>query len=502
MIPADLVEQTAAATDAQFATCADRPDCSQCRDVHARVAAVLEAALPRFRRLVRAEVADEFRGTATALRTLADIDLPADSPVAEAETLRARADLLEREARSLTAYAPGQPTEWEVRLARRDQALERQVRARVADEIASSGMSLRESADTASSKTLRAKWSAAAKVHEDLAERMRSALELPAPPARPTLEVLHDLVADRIRHAVRIRLGQHSATAAQTEGGVILSGTEADQAADAALAAIREHGCGCDLDSIECNHEAARGAAEAEATELRQAHGPAARLDEQCGGEFQHLRCTLPKHHTVHFARGSGTTWEQLRPLGQLEALAPYIRQVLTAQGRILDEHAEAGTERRRELWTALHESADGLRDALYETDLAEPGEPARDRPRPDAAAPDASPLTVYVSVGNSDDKLSQKRWAELLEYVNAAIWAHADQIHGEWFSSPTAPFQNACVCFEISEQSAEDLRDFLAAYADRYGQDSIAWAVADKTEFITAANENNRERAPHAPQP
>jgi hypothetical protein len=95
--------------------------------------------------------------------------------------------------------------------------------------------------------------------------------------------------------------------------------------------------------------------------------------------------------------------------------------------------------------------------------------------------------ITVYASIGNSDDKLSQERWGQFVRSFLSVIRASASQIHSEGHSSPTSAYQNLCVGFEIDEREAEDLRPFLADMAKRFGQDSIAWAVAT-TEFIAAA--------------
>jgi hypothetical protein len=92
--------------------------------------------------------------------------------------------------------------------------------------------------------------------------------------------------------------------------------------------------------------------------------------------------------------------------------------------------------------------------------------------------------ITVYVSIGNSDDKLTQAEWALFWGETQIAICAYADQIHGEWMSAPASRWQNACTAFDISRDRAAILCDALARLAAKYRQDSIAWAEA-RTEFI-----------------
>lgn len=100
---------------------------------------------------------------------------------------------------------------------------------------------------------------------------------------------------------------------------------------------------------------------------------------------------------------------------------------------------------------------------------------------------PGAGCLTVYVSIGNSDDKLTQQRWAAYWATVRRVVLAYADRVHGEWMSAPVAPYQNACICLEVWHPAAATLRAELQRAAREFGQDSIAWAEA-VTEFITPA--------------
>ena len=91
---------------------------------------------------------------------------------------------------------------------------------------------------------------------------------------------------------------------------------------------------------------------------------------------------------------------------------------------------------------------------------------------------------TVYVSIGNSDDKLTQRLWSEFAGKVASAVHRHAEIVHGEWVSLPLAAWQNASWCFEIF--GGDGLRGRLSYLASEYGQDSIAWVEVPRTEFIT----------------
>jgi hypothetical protein len=88
------------------------------------------------------------------------------------------------------------------------------------------------------------------------------------------------------------------------------------------------------------------------------------------------------------------------------------------------------------------------------------------------------------VSIGNSDDKLTQAEWADFWGCTKVAVNSHADRILGEWLSAPASPWQNACTAFEIVPERAAILRANLARLAAQFRQDSVAWAEA-RTEFI-----------------
>jgi hypothetical protein len=91
---------------------------------------------------------------------------------------------------------------------------------------------------------------------------------------------------------------------------------------------------------------------------------------------------------------------------------------------------------------------------------------------------------TVYISIGNSDDKLTQAQWSKFALAIAAEV-ASIGSLHGAWTSHPLNPYQNACWCVEFaSDGEAEGAKAIAAEVGREYQQDSIAWAVAE-TEFI-----------------
>lgn len=99
--------------------------------------------------------------------------------------------------------------------------------------------------------------------------------------------------------------------------------------------------------------------------------------------------------------------------------------------------------------------------------------------------------MIVYISIGNSDDKLSQRQWSGFVGTVQLALEQTVDlgrvSVHGSWRSPSDAPWQNACWCVEFppDQTAVQPLRELLAELAATWQQDSIAWAEVHTTDFI-----------------
>lgn len=92
---------------------------------------------------------------------------------------------------------------------------------------------------------------------------------------------------------------------------------------------------------------------------------------------------------------------------------------------------------------------------------------------------------TVYVSIGNSDDKLTQLQWSAFWATVDEAVQELVEAIHGTWLSVPNSEYQNAAWCFEIDEDCEDELRAYLCRTARSFGQDSVTWAEVPVVEFL-----------------
>lgn len=93
--------------------------------------------------------------------------------------------------------------------------------------------------------------------------------------------------------------------------------------------------------------------------------------------------------------------------------------------------------------------------------------------------------VTVYICIGNSDDKLTQEEWSDFIKDIRAFVIRQADHVWGEWFSAPDSRYQNACWGVEFSsEDDAAFARSQATRVRKQYGQDSVAWAVVPETGF------------------
>lgn len=89
--------------------------------------------------------------------------------------------------------------------------------------------------------------------------------------------------------------------------------------------------------------------------------------------------------------------------------------------------------------------------------------------------------MDLYVSIGNSDDELTQQEWADYWEDVNNLIvTSYASDVYGVWTSETSARFQNACWAFNVEDEVLDDLGNDLSELRRRYRQDSIAVARAE----------------------
>lgn len=108
------------------------------------------------------------------------------------------------------------------------------------------------------------------------------------------------------------------------------------------------------------------------------------------------------------------------------------------------------------------------------------------------------STCTIYATIGNSDDKLSQAQWFRFTSEFVETIRIQADETHGVWWSAPDTPWQNCCVGFSIRDDVSEGtggedrgktrlalLQESLTKLREFYGQEAVAWVRGHPPEMI-----------------
>ena len=98
---------------------------------------------------------------------------------------------------------------------------------------------------------------------------------------------------------------------------------------------------------------------------------------------------------------------------------------------------------------------------------------------------------TITVCIGNSDNKLSQKRWSEFVDALYASLGGFADQLLFGGCSDGGKPWQNAAVIFRFN--GAPGLREKLEDLAFRFNQESIA-LVSGQTDLVAPARVSFRK--------
>ena len=91
---------------------------------------------------------------------------------------------------------------------------------------------------------------------------------------------------------------------------------------------------------------------------------------------------------------------------------------------------------------------------------------------------------TVTIQIGNSDDKLTQKEWAELVFDARVQIHQLAGQVHFEGAPPNWKAWQNVAWVIVIEEPNLSVLKEELLCLKLRCRQESIAWTEGE-TQFV-----------------
>jgi predicted P-loop ATPase len=97
---------------------------------------------------------------------------------------------------------------------------------------------------------------------------------------------------------------------------------------------------------------------------------------------------------------------------------------------------------------------------------------------------------SITIQIGNSDDKLTQKEWAEFVQRMDGHIHYYANDIHFFGGSENYAKWQNVCwvITFDENEDyPGLDLLSFksiIQKTREEFRQTSVAW-IEGEAQFI-----------------
>lgn len=90
------------------------------------------------------------------------------------------------------------------------------------------------------------------------------------------------------------------------------------------------------------------------------------------------------------------------------------------------------------------------------------------------------STTTIYVSIAETENVLSQSDWARFVNAVQAQIDEGAVEVLGPWFTAPASAFRSACWNFTVEEVDIDAMKGELGLVCAEYPRTSLAWVPMD----------------------
>lgn len=100
---------------------------------------------------------------------------------------------------------------------------------------------------------------------------------------------------------------------------------------------------------------------------------------------------------------------------------------------------------------------------------------------------------TITLQIGNSDDKLPQKKYAAFCDDLFRLVNMSCESIYFNGHSAGNAEWQNYCIVADCDDLGW--MQQHLEILCRTYGQDSIAVTVG-KTAFVRPASNASDHRA------
>lgn len=92
---------------------------------------------------------------------------------------------------------------------------------------------------------------------------------------------------------------------------------------------------------------------------------------------------------------------------------------------------------------------------------------------------------TAYMTIGNSDNRLTQGQWSQYCAAAHALVHFHHVDVFFVGYSAPFSQYQNACFSFTYRAAVEDELRKEIAELAFRFNQNNIALALIDAAELV-----------------
>ena len=94
--------------------------------------------------------------------------------------------------------------------------------------------------------------------------------------------------------------------------------------------------------------------------------------------------------------------------------------------------------------------------------------------------------ISIFIAIGNSDDKLTQVEWAHFCHQLrHGEVSDFFLEVYGTWYSQGNDPWQNMCICADVYVKDLDEVRYRLRKLAKDYRQNSIALTIGS-AEFIS----------------
>lgn len=89
--------------------------------------------------------------------------------------------------------------------------------------------------------------------------------------------------------------------------------------------------------------------------------------------------------------------------------------------------------------------------------------------------------MTLYITIGNTDNKLDQQCWHTFTQHLYSLMLFHCHTIHGEFHTQSNTPYQSCCMSGELNEElDLENIENSVSILARNFNQDSIAMSISE----------------------